>query len=148
MMKKNKQIAMGADHGGFLLKEEIKKYLQKQQIEIIDKGTVSLDSVDYPDYAQKVVAEILKGKASLGILCCGTGIGMSIAANRFKGIRAALIYDENTAKMAKKHNNANVICLGGRCLNRETALTLVEFWLKEDFEGLRHSVRLEKMDRY
>lgn len=139
-------IAIGSDHGGFELKEEIKKLLEEVGIAYRDLGTSSLDSVDYPDFAAEVARRVRSGEVDAGILVCGTGIGMSIAANRFQGIRAAVISDEYTAKMAKAHNNANVICLGGRVQSPAQARTLVKTWLKTEYEGGRHERRLAKLD--
>jgi ribose 5-phosphate isomerase B len=148
MSKQDLTIALGADHGGFELKENIKSYLKKTRpaITILDLGTNSSESVDYPDFGQKVAQSILDAKSDLGILCCGTGIGISIAANRSKGIRAALVYNKFTAQMAKEHNNANIICLGSRTTEKDLANSLVDIWLDTKFEGGRHQKRLEKLE--
>ncbi len=141
------KIVLGADHGGFELKEVIKAFLADLKYEIIDVGCSSTDSVDYPDIADKGVFCIIKGSCDLGILVCGTGIGMSIAANRHSEIRAANCHSEYTAKMSREHNNANVLCLGARVIDRELALTVVQTWFKSDFAGGRHQVRVEKLSR-
>jgi len=139
-------IAIGSDHAGFLLKEEIKRYLSKRNISVIDVGASSNDiSVDYPDFANKVSKLILSKKADKGILVCGTGIGMSIGANRHKKIRAALCYDIYTAKMARMHNDANVLCIGARTTEPKTAKKIVGIFLSTDFEGGRHKKRVRKL---
>ncbi len=138
------RIVIGSDHAGFELKEEIKKYFCLEH-DIIDVGTNSTESVDYPDFAKKVSELILKREVDIGILICGTGIGMSITANKFKGIYAALCFDKNTASLAKKHNNANVLCIGGRTTKKEDAIEIVKTFLEEKFEGERHEKRLNKI---
>lgn len=138
-------IVIGSDHGGFELKEELKAYLSELNISVADLGTQNSESVDYPDYAAKVARSIENGSADAGILVCGTGIGMCITANKFKGIRAAVLTNEFEAEMAKAHNNANVVCLGGRVLQMETAKKLVSIWLKTSYEGGRHDRRLAKI---
>ncbi len=141
------RISIGSDHGGFELKETLKAHLETQGHTVIDEGCFDTQSVDYPDFADKVTTSILSQKTELGVLVCGTGIGISIKANRNKGIRAALVYDNLTAEMAKAHNNANVLCLGGRTTDTETAKQLVDTWLTTAFEGDRHQRRLDKLDR-
>ncbi len=143
-------IILASDHGGFELKEFIKKGLENDN-KVKDLGCGSEESCDYPDFAEKVAKEVADDKESVGILCCGTGIGMSIAANKVAGIRAAVIWDEFSAKAAKEHNNANVICLGGRVLEKGDALNLVKIFLNSTFhgekkEGERHKHRVEKID--
>ena len=138
-------IAIGCDHGGFELKEHIIKHLEDKGVEFKDYGTYSEDSVDYPDYAKKVCNAITEGEADKGILICGTGIGISIAANKHKGIRAALCSDVYSAKMTRMHNDSNVICLGGRVTGRELAFMIVDTWLDTKFEGGRHSMRIAKI---
>lgn len=138
------RIILGADHGGYELKEIIKSTLLLEEYVVEDVGCYSLDSVDYPDFAQKVTTGLTSKKADLGILICGTGIGMSIAANRDKRIRAANCYDEFTAQMSKEHNNANVLCLGARVLDVGQALKILKVWLNTDFAGGRHQRRIEK----
>lgn len=140
------KIAIGCDHGGFVLKEDIIQYLNSKSVEIIDFGVnTDKESVDYPDYAQKVAEAVSEKVADLGIVLCGTGIGISIAANKVKGIRCAVCHDEFTGEMCKKHNNANVISLGGRCLTKDKAVNIVKAWFESDFEGDRHQKRLDKI---
>ena len=136
-------IAIGADHGGFELKEHIMKHLDELGLEYKDYGTYSEESVDYPDCAKPVCEAVMDGTADKGILICGTGIGISIAANKHKGIRAALCSDVYSAKMTKVHNNANVICLGGRVTGRELAFMIVDAWLNAEYEGGRHQARID-----
>ena len=140
------KIALAADHGGYQMKNLIAQSLKKQGFEIEDLGTDSEESVDYPDFAQRVVQEILSQKAELGILVCGTGIGISIAANRHKGIRAALLYDDYVAQVAREHNNANILCFGGRTMKIEDVMRRIDIFLKAKYEGGRHDRRLCKLD--
>jgi len=140
------KIYLGSDHGGYRLKEEIKKYLKKQdKLNIEDLGTYSEESCDYPDYACKVACKVVEKPNSLGILLCGTGIGMVISANKIKGVRAALVYDEFTAKMSKEHNDANIIAIGGRTTSRVKAIKIINTWLNSSFQGQRHKRRLNKI---
>ncbi len=141
------KIAIASDHGGFELKEKIIAYFKTKNIPLDDLGTHSADSVDYPDYAHKMAHYILNKKADLGILICGTGVGISIAANRHKGIRAALLYNKFVAEMAKKHNNANIIVFGGRTMRFEEVVSYIETFLNTSFEGGRHQTRLDKLDK-
>ena len=136
---------IASDHGGLDLKESIKAYLEKRGIEVRDLGTDNGDSVDYPDFGERVGKAISVGEAEKGILICGTGIGMSIVANKFPGVRAALIWDDFTARMSKEHNNANIIVMGGRMLTSEKANEMVGVWLDAHFEGGRHQKRLDKI---
>ncbi len=138
-------IAIGSDHGGYELKEHVKKHLVENGVEVKDFGTFSEASVDYPDCAKPVCEAVINGEAERGILLCGTGIGISIAANKYKGIRAALCSDVYSAMMAKQHNNANILCLGGRVTGRELAFMIVDTWLKTEFEGGRHADRIKKI---
>jgi len=138
-------IIIGSDHGGLSLKTALCEYLGRRGIEVTDAGTNSDASVDYPDYGQKVAETVREGGAESGILICGTGIGMSIAANKIPGIRAALVTDVFMARMAKEHNNANVLVLGGRVLDEQKACDLVGAWLDATFEGGRHQSRLDKI---
>ncbi len=140
------KIALAADHGGYQMKNLIAQNLRNQGFEIEDLGTNSEESVDYPDFAQRVVQEILRQKAELGILVCGTGIGISIAANRHKGIRAALLYDDYVAQVAREHNNANILCFGGRTMKIEDVMRRIDIFLKAKYEGGRHDRRLCKLD--
>ena len=139
------KFVIASDHGGLALKEAISAYLKEKNVEICDLGTMSDDSVDYPDYGIKVAQAVSLGEADGGILICGTGIGMSIVANKFPGIRAALITDEFTAQMSKEHNNANIIVMGGRVLTAEQAQKMVQIWLETSYEGGRHQRRLDKI---
>ena len=143
--KSDPMFIIASDHGGLELKEAIKSSLADRNIEVRDLGTMNSDSVDYPDFAESLAVALTRGEAEKGILICGTGIGMSIAANKFPGIRAALITDEFTARMSKEHNNANVIVMGGRVLKPEQARAMVDAWLEADFEGGRHQNRLDKI---
>ena len=143
-----KTIALGADHGGFLIKEEIKKYLLKNNYKVIDCGTDNDSvSVDYPIFAEKVSKAVLKEEAQFGILCCGTGIGMSIAANKFHGIRAAVCENEFCCEMTRRHNNSNILCLGGRVINKDTAIKLADIFLNTPFDGGRHQTRLDMIKK-
>ncbi|HPE94999.1 MAG TPA: ribose 5-phosphate isomerase B [Bacillota bacterium] len=135
-------IAIGCDHGGFEIKQKIVQMLREKNISFIDCGTDSTQSVDYPIYAKKVCALIQKKDADKGILVCGTGIGMSIAANKQQGIRAAVVTSDFTAEMARRHNDANVICLGGPVLSDEDALRFTDIFLNTPFDGGRHSTRV------
>ncbi|MDH4163781.1 MAG: ribose 5-phosphate isomerase B [Nitrospirota bacterium] len=142
------KLAIGADHGGFDLKSEIVGLLKKiGNIEVIDFGTSGPDSVDYPDYGKKVSEAVSNGQADRGILICGTGIGMSIVANRYPRIRAALCHDHFTAKMSRQHNDANVLVMGERVIGRGVACEIVQTWLDTAFEGGRHQLRLEKIGK-
>ena len=135
-------IALGADHGGYRLKEAIKAYLQEQGMEYQDFGTNSEDSVDYAPIAAKVAHFVEDGHAEKAFLCCGTGIGISIAANKIKGIRAAVVTNEFCAEMTRRHNDANILCMGGRVIDEETAVKLAKIFLETPFDGGRHSVRI------
>lgn len=145
------KIAFASDHGGFELKNFIIEKLGETSIskpfEILDLGTNSSDSVDYPDYAEKAVKAIRDNSVECAVILCGTGIGISIAANKFKGIRAALCHNEFTARMSRMHNNSNILVLGGRVIGPEVALGIVKTWIETDFEGGRHQKRLDKILR-
>jgi ribose 5-phosphate isomerase B len=138
-------LAIGSDHGGYKLKEEIKKMLDEQGLEYRDFGAHSPASVDYPDIAGAVGKAVVSGECEKGILICGTGIGISIAANKIKGVRAALCHDEFSAQMAREHNNANILALGERVTGIGLALNIVNKWLNTDFAGGRHAVRVDKI---
>lgn len=138
-------IIIGSDHGGLALKTALDSYLKRRGYEVADAGTNGDASVDYPDFGQKVAEAVIAGEAELGILICGTGIGMSITANKIPGIRAALVTDVFMARMAKEHNNANILVLGGRVLDEQKACDLVGAWLDAAFEGGRHQGRLDKI---
>ena len=139
------KIAIGSDHGGFHLKAEVVKWLREKQIEVIDLGAQNLDSIDYPDVAQAVAEEVLLERADRGILICGTGIGICIAANKIHGIRAALCHDVYSAQKSREHNDANILALGERVIGTGHALLVLEEWLKTEFEGGRHAKRVEKI---
>ena len=136
-----KNIYIASDHAGFEMKKKLINYFPK----LIDLGTNSKESVDYPDFAHKLVKEVLKYKGSFGILICGTGVGMSIAANRSRGIRAALISSSDIARLVRQHNNANVLVLPGRFMNDDTAKKSVETFIETKFDGGRHNNRIEKI---
>lgn len=138
-------IVIGSDHGGLSHKCAITSYLTGRGLEVTDAGTNGDASVDYPDFGRKVAELVASGQADSGILVCGTGIGMSIAANKVPGIRAALVTDAFMARMAKEHNNANILVLGGRVLDEQKACELVGAWLDASFEGGRHQGRLDKI---
>lgn len=138
-------IAIASDHGGFELKEELKAYLKTIGINCADMGTLNGESVDYPDFGMDLAAKVSDGEFERGILICGTGIGMSIVANKFPKIRAALVWDAFTAEMAKEHNDANILVMGGRTTDRELAKEMVKVWLEAKFEGGRHQRRLDKI---
>lgn len=138
-------IALGADHGGFILKEAIKRYLDSEKIAYKDFGTFDEASVDYPPIAAKVAHFIADGSAELGILCCGTGIGMSIAANKVKGIRAAVCSNAYCAEITRHHNNANILCLGGRVIDEKQAVEFAKLFLNTPFDGGRHQRRIDEI---
>ena len=137
---------IGVDHAGFGVKPFVIDYLKKKGIEIKDLGCFSNERVDYPDYAHKVAKAVLEDKGSFGILICGSGIGMSLAANRHKGIRAALCHDYYTAFMARKHNDANILCFGERIVGKGVAESIIDAWIAGSFEGDRHVARVEKIE--
>ena len=139
-------IAVASDHAGIELKASIKEALKDYAEEVLDLGTNSSNSVDYPDYGDAVAKAILSGRATFGIAICGSGVGISIAANRHKGIRAALCSDGLTASLARRHNNANVLCMGARLIGPETAKDCVKQFLATSFEGGRHEKRVTKLD--
>lgn len=139
------KIALGADHAGFELKEKIKQHLVASGIEVRDEGTNSGDSVDYPDFALRVGEDVVAKRANLGILVCGTGIGMSMSANKVAGIRAANVSTEFEAQMAREHNDANVLALGARVLEAPVAVKIVDKWLNTTFAGGRHQRRVDKI---
>ncbi len=140
------KIGIGSDHGGYELKEHVIDYFKEQGIQYVDYGTNSEESVDYPDYGRKVGEAIRKKEVDRGIVICGTGIGISLAANKVKGIRCALCGDTYSARMSREHNNANALALGGRVLGRDLALEIVSIWLKTDFAGGRHERRVNKIN--
>ncbi|HBE45538.1 MAG TPA: ribose 5-phosphate isomerase B [Deltaproteobacteria bacterium] len=142
------KIALGADHAGFELKEYIKKMLLEKNIHVIDVGTEGETSVDYPDFALKVALLVSSKEVNRGILVCGTGIGMSIVANKVKGIRASFVQDIYTAIQSRKHLDANVLALGGRITGKGLAEEIVRVWLETPFEGGRHQRRIEKINEW
>lgn len=142
-----KKIAVASDHGGYLLKEKVKKHLMDRGFEIIDLGTDSEESVDYPVYGKACGEAVASGRADLGVVVCGTGIGISIAANKVKGIRCGLCTSVEMAHLAKQHNNANILALGGRTTEPELALKILDEWLDTEFEGGRHQRRVDMLDR-
>lgn len=139
------RISIASDHGGFELKNELVKYLQEKNIEVIDHGCPSIERVDYPDYAKFVCEDIQNGVSDYGVLVCYTGIGMSIYANKFKNIRAALVCNLDSAKLTKQHNNSNIICLSGKFTKVSDAKMYVDAFLREEFEGGRHINRVNKI---
>ena len=140
-----KMIAIGSDHGGFELKEQVIAHIAQMGVEYKDFGTYDESSCDYPDIAKAVGDAVVGGECERGILICGTGIGISIAANKIDGIRAALCSDVYSAAMCRRHNNANILCLGGRVTGPELAFMIVDTYLKEEFEGDRHQRRIDKI---
>ena len=136
-------IGIGSDHGGFALKEAIKKHLEERGLEYKDFGTYSDASCDYPVYGEKVGRAVVSGEADLGIAICGTGLGISLAANKVKGVRSCVCSEPYTAVMSRRHNNCNVLCFGARVVGSELAKMIVEEWLKAEFEGGRHQRRVD-----
>jgi ribose 5-phosphate isomerase B len=139
------KISLGADHAGFELKEKIKKLLLQQGFEVSDQGTLSSEAVDYPDYARKVAEQVANHSADLGILVCGSGVGMAIAANKIPGVRAANVSSEYEAQLSREHNDANVLTLGARLISDQNAFQIVQKWLETSFAGGRHQRRVEKI---
>jgi len=139
------KIAIGSDHGGYNLKETIKKHLEEKGVEYQDFGTSGNESVDYPQFGMKVAEAVKSGEFDRGIVCCGTGIGISISANKVPGIRCAVVSDTFSAEMSRAHNNANVLALGERVIGEGLALKIVDIWLETDFEGGRHERRVGKI---
>lgn len=140
------KISMGSDHAGFELKEKVKKFLVGQGYDIIDQGCYSSERADYPDPAHKVAEDVLKKSAAFGVLICGSGNGISMAANKHKGIRAALCWNEEVAALARQHNDANIISLPARFITEEESIKCVKAFLSSSFEGGRHQQRVEKID--
>jgi len=139
------KVAIGADHAGFELKSQLIGWLETKVEVLKDLGTHSEDSVDYPDFAHAVAGEVEKGNYDLGVLICGTGIGVDMTANKHQGIRSALCWNKEVSKLAKSHNNANVICLPGRFISTDTAKEILETFLNTAFEGGRHNKRINKI---
>ena len=142
----NFKVAIGSDHGGFEYKQAIIEFLKSKNIDYVDVGTYSKESCDYPVFANNVCEKILSNEVQRGILICGTGIGMSIAANKIKGIRASLCGDTFSARATRAHNNSNVLCIGQRVIGEALALDIVDIWLKTDFEGGRHQRRIDMIE--
>ena len=142
---KSKKVLLASDHAGFKLKEEIKKYLIKKRKKVLDLGTKNTNSVDYPDYAHLLSKKMKKNKNQFGILVCGSGAGMSMAANKHKNIRAALCYNIKSTKLSRTHNNANVMTIGSRLIKKNVALKCVSAFLNTNFDGGRHSRRVKKI---
>ena len=138
-----KMIAIGSDHGGYKLKEEIKKYLEEKEIEYVDCGTFNEESIDYPEIAKTVALEVENGQCEKGIIICRSGIGMSIVANKFKGIRCAKCNDEQEAKFSRMHNNSNMLALGADYMDVNKAVRIVRTWIATEFEGGRHEARVK-----
>ena len=145
MKKLFTKICIASDHAGYELKEKIKDYLINKSISVIDLGPFSKDSVDYPDYAKKVAKRLIMRKSDVGILACGSGTGMAITANKFKGIRAAQCYNKVSTILSRQHNNSNIICLGSRMLKYNEAFKYVTYFLNTRFEGGRHRKRVNKI---
>lgn len=138
-------VALGADHAGVVLKDDLKRWLEARGVSVEDVGTHSTDSVDYPDYAAKVAAAVASGAADKGLLVCGSGIGMAIAANKFRGIRAAAVVDEASARLSRSHNDANVLAIGARLTASDEAKELVRIFLDTPYDGGRHQQRVDKI---
>lgn len=140
------KIAVASDHGGYKLKEAVKAYLQSRGIEVMDLGTDSEESVDYPIYGKACANAVASGEADKGIVCCGTGIGISIAANKVKGIRCGLCTNVEMAEFTRKHNNANMLAMGGRIIDEETGLAITKAFVDTEFEGGRHQRRIDMLE--
>ena len=140
------KICIASDHAGYELKEKIKDYLIKKNVQIIDLGPLSIASVDYPDYAKKVAKRVLSKNSDAGILVCGSGTGMSITANKYKGIRAAKCYSKKSTILSRQHNDANIICLGSRMIKKKEAINFVNSFFGTKFEGGRHKKRVSKIN--
>lgn len=139
------KIALASDHAGFAVKEELKPLLEELGQQVEDLGTVSEESVDYPDYARKVAEAVSRGEVDQGLLVCGSGIGMAISANKVDGVRAALAWNEETARLARQHNDANVLAIGARTTPKDEIPKIIRAWLDAEFEGGRHERRIEKI---
>ncbi|MDT7541464.1 MAG: ribose 5-phosphate isomerase [Acidobacteriota bacterium] len=142
-----KKIAIGSDHAGFEAKERAKQTLASLGAEVLDAGTNGNESVDYPDFGAAVGRAVASGEVKRGVLICGTGIGISIAANKIAGVRAAVCWNEETARLARQHNDANVICIGARFVDPDLAARMIRAFLETDFEGGRHQQRVDKLDK-
>lgn len=146
-MARKMRIALGSDHAGFALKEKVREYLRSKGLEVEDYGTGDTQRVDYPDFAEKVAAQVSAKQADYGVLVCGTGIGMMLAANKVPGIRATVANDTVSARMAREHNNANVLTMGGRMIDESTMHQVVDTWLSTSFAGGRHELRVQKINK-
>ncbi len=144
---KPKRIAIGSDHAGYESKEQAKQSLAALGVEIDDKGTNSLESVDYPDFGAAVGRAVVNGEVDRGVVICGSGIGISIAANKVPGVRAALCWNEETARLAREHNDANVLCIGARFIEPELAARMIRTFMETEFSGGRHQQRVEKLSQ-
>jgi ribose 5-phosphate isomerase B len=140
-----KRIAVGADHAGYPLKEEVKRYLTDKGFSVLDLGTDSTESVDYPHFAAKVGRAVTTGEVDQAILCCGTGVGVCISANKVRGVRAASVSEPASARLAREHNDANVLCMGARIVGVELAKQIVDAWLSASFQGGRHQRRVDQI---
>ncbi len=140
------KIALASDHAGFKIRRKIKSHLEDLEHEVADFGCDSEESCDYPDFAKRVAEAVQKGDCDLGILLCGTGMGMSMVANKFRGIRAAVVCSDEMARLSREHNNANIICIGARINGEQDILRMIDIWLKTPFEGERHIKRIKKID--
>ncbi len=140
-----KKVSLASDHAGFNLKEKLKKYLRRKKIKVLDLGPKNNNSVDYPDFAKKVARNVVSKKSNIGILVCGSGTGMAMAANKVKKIRAAVCYNNVSTSLSRKHNNANILALGSRLTKKSTAFRLVNVFLSTKFEGGRHLKRVKKV---
>jgi ribose 5-phosphate isomerase B len=143
----SERIPIGSDHAGFDLKETLKRHLRERGLDVGDVGTDSAESTDYPDYAKKVAASVSTGESQRGILMCGTGLGMSYAANRYPNVRAAVAWTPEIARLSRNHNDSNVLVLPARFVSEETALEILDSWLDAEFEGGRHARRVSKIER-
>ena len=140
------RVAVASDHGGYKLKEKVKEYLESRDIDVIDLGTNSEESVDYPEYGRACAKAVAGGEADRGIVCCGTGIGISIAANKVNGIRCGLCTNVEMAKLTRQHNDSNMLAMGGRIIDDETAMAITEAFIDTEFEGGRHQRRIDKIE--
>jgi ribose 5-phosphate isomerase B len=142
-----KKIAIGSDHAGYEAKERAKEALASLGVDVVDKGTDSVASVDYPDFGAAVGRAVARGEAERGVLICGSGIGVSIAANKIAGVRAAVCWNEETAKLARQHNDANVLCIGARFIEPELAARMIRVFVETEFDGGRHQQRVDKLTK-
>lgn len=142
----SEKIVVASDHAGLPLKEKVRKHLEERGLAVEDQGTHTSDPVDYPDFAHRLAEAVASGRVPRGVLVCGTGIGVSIAANRHRGVRAAVAYDLHTARLSRQHNDANVLALGGRSLDHDAALRILDAWLDTPFEGGRHATRVARIE--